>query len=411
MLIENEDDQVGKRETRSSLEVMRYVGSEPSWIDVTEKSEDYNTKYATALNYANYVLDDEALKNNTLIYFKDKNLDISMLEHAKPWRFLVIGKFCWLVNNGCPIKASTKEFINEKVKELQDGSLEDFEATKPEESVRKIGKVELKQLLSATRLSNLIALIDNEIDNMCLTDVEADIYTLLNGQEVESVLAKEIKQHYSSEHDLLLNELTSIKNNVEWNSNLSTLEDELEVLESDELDEEIESYKLELQKHIEAVEHIQWQVGSYLGNNKAKRTTSKIRSKRILNQIEKSTKNLNFKTHDSKFKVQSIPLDRIIGAQLLITFNTSNRKMCLYYAADATGLQIKGTTILNFDDKKSGQKTLRQPEHLLSHLQQNSDHRASVVFKGLSTKAVAPNGRINKYTILLKSFKELTKVK
>ena len=203
-------------------------------------------------------------------------------------------------------------------------------------------------------------------------------------------MAKELHEYYKNRNIIITNEMRDCVNDDSFINN------------------ELEIYLSELEKDHQATDHAYFQIVSYIGNNKAKQNSTKIKSKFLKNKVDKIIKNVNFKTHDNDFKVQSIPITRIIGTQLLITFNVKNRKLSLYYAKDETGLQIKGTTIINFDTNKSLQKTLRDPAHYLSHLQQSNDRRAKIVFRDLTTKSVSTNGRLNKHTILLKAFKKLT---
>jgi hypothetical protein len=80
---------------------------------------------------------------------------------------------------------------------------------------------------------------------------------------------------------------------------------------------------------------------------------------------DKIIEKLQFKKEDNEYKAASInPID-ILGASQLWVFNTKTRKLGCYNATDALGLSVKGTTLINFNEETSIQKTIRKPELVL----------------------------------------------
>jgi hypothetical protein len=66
------------------------------------------------------------------------------------------------------------------------------------------------------------------------------------------------------------------------------------------------------------------------------------------------------KDHETGFS--SIDPKDLVGAAEMWVYNTKTRKLGCYYAKNKNGLTVKGTTILNYDEKTSTTKTLRKPK-------------------------------------------------
>lgn len=118
---------------------------------------------------------------------------------------------------------------------------------------------------------------------------------------------------------------------------------------------------------------------------------------------EKIISKLNYQTTNAEFKVVSInPID-ILGATELWVFNTKYRKIGKYVADSLFGeLNIKGSTIINYDPTNSVQKTLRKPEEQLKQFNKSGKVALRKYLDEITSKSAPLNGRINKDTILLK---------
>ena len=86
-------------------------------------------------------------------------------------------------------------------------------------------------------------------------------------------------------------------------------------------------------------------------------------------------------------------------------FNVKTRKLGVYHALDASGFSIKGTSLLNFSEMKSVQKTLRKPEAILPEVVKGSKVFLRNVIESVRAKESCLNGRLNRDTILLKVIK------
>lgn len=139
---------------------------------------------------------------------------------------------------------------------------------------------------------------------------------------------------------------------------------------------------------------------------KANRKTRKVK----LKSPEDIVKKLKFKQSDTTHGLASVEPTNIPYARILVVFNTKNRKLGAYYAKNVdplnarrpgTGLSVKGTTIIGYDETKSIQMTLRKPSEFLPEIKKATRHKFEKQFETLKTTQTKLNGRINNETILL----------
>ena len=117
---------------------------------------------------------------------------------------------------------------------------------------------------------------------------------------------------------------------------------------------------------------------------------------------EKLIAKLKFMKTNEPLKLVSInPVD-IIGCSELWIFNTKTRKLGKYVATEFNTLNVKGTTITNFDEFKSIQKTIRKPEEKLKEFKAAGKVQLRKFLDDINATDTKMNGRINEETILLK---------
>lgn len=111
---------------------------------------------------------------------------------------------------------------------------------------------------------------------------------------------------------------------------------------------------------------------------------------------------LKYLKQDDKLKLVSInPID-IIGTKELWVYNTKTRKLGKYVAGEFAELNVKGTTIIGFDEAKSVQKTLRKPDEQLKEFKAAGKVALRKFLEDIKAVDIKLNGRINEDTVLLK---------
>jgi hypothetical protein len=95
----------------------------------------------------------------------------------------------------------------------------------------------------------------------------------------------------------------------------------------------------------------------------------------------------------------------IIGALQLWVYNTKSRKLGCYNAEDASGLSVKGSSIISFNESKSTQKKLRKPEVTLPEVLKGGKVYLRTALDDIKAVSATLNGRLNTDTILLRIIK------
>lgn len=128
----------------------------------------------------------------------------------------------------------------------------------------------------------------------------------------------------------------------------------------------------------------------------------KPRAKKAVSK-DKLIAKLKFKKTDDTLKLVSINPADVVGAKELWVYNIKTRKLGKYVAAEFSDLSVKGTTIINFDEDKSVQKTLRKPADQLREFKSAGKVQLRKFLDTINAVDIKLNGRVNNETILLKA--------
>lgn len=118
---------------------------------------------------------------------------------------------------------------------------------------------------------------------------------------------------------------------------------------------------------------------------------------------EKLIAKVQYKDRDDKLQIVSVnPLELIESTEVWV-YNTKTRKLGKYVAEEGQHMQVKGTTLLFYDENKSVQKTLRKPDETLKEFKKAGKVKLRTFLDEIKTTDIKLNGRLNKDTIILKS--------
>lgn len=165
--------------------------------------------------------------------------------------------------------------------------------------------------------------------------------------------------------------------------------------------------KAEIKMFVSAIEGLLEALDFVVDTAKATRAPRKAKPKSADKLVEK----LKYAKTDDKYKLASVNPTDIVGASELWVFNVKTRKLGKYIAANpdptgqkraGSGLQVKGTTIIGFDEAASVQKTLRKPEEQLKSFKSAGKVALRKFLDEIATTDTKLNGRCNPDTVLLK---------
>ena len=208
---------------------------------------------------------------------------------------------------------------------------------------------------------------------------EFKVLNLLKGKGVKAAHARIIKDFYS--RDLV----------------------ELEELASGKADEQLrEGYSHLSKKQVKSLIAFYQEIASACDMlaqeakvNRAPRAKKSVPKEKIVAKLK------YMKTNEPLKLVSINPTD-IIGANELWIYNTKTRKLGKYVAMEFNTLNVKGTTITNFNEFTSIQKTVRKPEEKLKEFKAAGKVQLRKFLEDINATDTKMNGRINEETILLK---------
>jgi len=229
----------------------------------------------------------------------------------------------------------------------------------------------------ANRTNVYIGELEGMLDEYGVGEKEFNAYEWFQKNEVKPVHATGIIDYFEKRLENF-NEESSSKKNKEYYEGLS-------------------------KKRIKSIRSVMETIINDATRLGAIKKTRKTRKAKVLSH-DKIVKNLKYLKNHAEFKLQSINPELIIGAEHLWVFNVKTRKLGLYVAKNIDGLNVKGSSILNFTET-SVSKTVRKPEKVLTDVLNGTKVTLRKLMDSINSKPVELNGRINKDTVLLRIVK------
>jgi hypothetical protein len=227
------------------------------------------------------------------------------------------------------------------------------------------------------KVQSILGEVDHAID---VWDVEPfDMYKYLVGLNISATVANKIPEQYQE----IIDEVKEARDG-----------------KSKQLKEAYSHMtKGEKGDFINFITRIQTDSLRYAENHKPIRKAKKAKQLSATDKV----KNLKFLDEDVDNKITSIDPSDIIGAQTLCLFNTKTNQLSYYHAMDRGGLNVKGTTIHNFDEETSGIKKLgAKTTHYLDRVLGGGKIVLNNTMNEINSKASKVTGRVNNNMIILK---------
>jgi hypothetical protein len=156
--------------------------------------------------------------------------------------------------------------------------------------------------------------------------------------------------------------------------------------------------KRQLKKYVEFIKAI---IAAADQQKQVVKKTRKPRKKKVKPASVLVSK-LKYLKSDESLNLTSARAEDIIGSQQLWVYNVKTRILSVYNAIGASGLNVKGSTLLGFDEASSVSKKLRKPAVSLESVKTGGKIILKKLMDTIKTKKMVPSGRINKDTILVR---------
>ena len=351
---------------------LKYFGDEPEFDGVPSGAE-----LAVAYNWYNYVCDNDKAKEFVLEHLKEKKIK-TVWHYAKriaPIKLRSIGWNLRILSNGysLPEDVQKSTFAN-LIKLVEEEKAKEVPVVEEETNVISIqDRIEKKT-------QSLIGDLEETLDQLSLTgQTDFDISEWFRSQAIKPQIAKKIGDYYKP----IYGEIYDAVNKVD--------------------DDLVYAYrkwkKKQLKAYMEFINQIIQVCDTFTVKTPSTRKTRKKKEKPASVIVKK----MKYCQNDGGYK--SVEPKDIIGAAQLWTYNIKTRQLAVYNARGPAGLSVKGTTIINFDDKTSITKKLRKPQECLKELMDAGKVQLRKIMENLTTQESAANGRINIHTILMRMVK------
>jgi hypothetical protein len=346
----------------------KHYGSEP--IVVTADA----AKYGDALNWYNYMHDNEQAREWLLEYMKNadfKREQIAAVRRCPKYKVITtIGWQARIMMNGNVLAASSMAFFNERLNELYviGGDIREETANVAAKPV-----VDIQARIRA-RTNTLITMIEEQLDGV-MNGGTFDIYSFMQKHEVTPQIAGYIRDYY------------------------------LPMKEEADLDDEQvnEAYGKKLKFWRTFYSALVADCDKFINNRKAVKLR-KPREKKVKSAVD-VVKALKYQKEEPSLRIVSVHPTEVVGCNQLWVYNTKYKKLTQYISMSPQGIQVKGTTLIGWDTELSVSKSLRKPEITIPELLKVGKVAIRSFMPELKTAASAPNGRLNEQTILLRVIK------
>ena len=356
----------------------------PDFAKIKKETRNFQREVRYAMYYAQQEMPYKNYKTEVLKYAKTQKLDQTALDELDVFEFLTVAKPCYLRNRGADLEEVWETHLSEYLPILVNKGKEKVKLTK---KVKKkdpkpvIGVKERVEMQAQAVSEEFERWIDEWMDNPAKYDPKK--YNAHKVMTSADLKPNHVKCFVSFYHH-----------------------DRQEVIEAlDKKDEDlVEAYsyctKSQLKKLLALYDDIIQAANMIIETGKLNRKVPRKKSV----PIEKKIANLKFAKTDKDLAIVSIKPEDIIGAQELWVYNQRTRKLSRYIALDQAGLDVKGTSLLNYTTQSS-EKTLRKPKEQLAALKKATKPQLRKFLDQITTIDTQPKGRLNENHLLVRVVK------
>ena len=361
------------------------------------KEPKYNTEISKidlikALSWYAQNKDSKDAQKYATEYFKKKfKLNVEAVIRKQPSTF---GYVCRILSNGGILSAKDQSWFDgevEKIKEQLNTQVEKIKEqlntlnTQPdviEDSEPKSNVINIQDRIRE-KASECLGELDGQIDELIDSGFTASLspYSIMHTMDIKAVHVKYILEgirKIRTEYELVQN--TTDSDLKEGYSNFT---------------------KPQIKKLIAWCDQAIMDCQKITGDSIKTRKPRKRKAK----SVEQITSKIKYLQEYPELKLKSVSPTEIIGTMQLWVYNVKTRKLGVYHASDASGLTVKGSTLLNFSETKSVQKKLRKPETSLPELLKSGKVALRNYIDTIKAVESALTGRLNADTILLRTVK------
>lgn len=360
---------VTNRQSLEEIEI-KTTGGEPKFSQVTTLSK---IELSKTLTWYTQYRDNKFASKSISDYLKKHNLKASSAAINK--QSTTFGFVCRMLERGALLEDKQVTWFNDRLKAM----INDKSVDLSEEQAKEPTNVISIQDRIAEKISEIAGELEGSIDDYIISDfTKAPSPYAIMQDKVKGIHATRLLELFK-------------RKRAQFDEAINTNDEQL-----------IEAWscytKAQLKKLVTYCDTIITDLMKFLEASSQSRKPRKRKKKTPEQLIAK----LFYQEAYAPSDLKSEDPKKIIGAQQLWVYNTKTKKLGVYQAEDASGLSIKGSTIINHSEAKSITKTLRKPDEVIPQVIKGGKVYLRNVLSELTTKESLLNGRINTDTILLK---------
>jgi hypothetical protein len=349
------------------------VVEEPSGI--TAELTNYKSVLSRAFNFYNQDRDKKDARLYLKQYAKTKSIDTKGIEGVSDNQ--VIMTYGWtarLLLNGNSLLPKHVEQLETYIKSLKANKavevVEEVKSSRP--SVRDYMQ---------DKIAEVIGDLEGHIDDFITSNKEFDLYAYLQANSIPKPYCKDI-------------EAWARKRGFEFAEAYQTNDKELK-----------EAYSFIGRRHLASVVKL---FGSFLLDlekytqfKKANRKPRVTKAKPPVVQVAK----LKYKKEDTELGIKSVNPSEMVGATQVWVYNTKYKRLAAYRSDSTQGIQVKNSTLQNYDPDMSECRSIRRPEVFLRVVLDASKVKLRKLLSELTTKGYDISGRLSEDCIIVRVIK------
>jgi len=231
------------------------------------------------------------------------------------------------------------------------------------------------------KIAEVIGDLEGQVDAFLKEDKEFDLYNYLQANSIPKPYCKDIDE-WARKRGMEFTEVykTMDKDTKDGYSNISRRQQA-------NLVKMFGSFIVDLEK--------------YTQFKKANRKPRVTKAKPPAVQVAR----IKFKKEDTELGIKSVNPSEMVGASQVWVYNVKYKRLAAYRSDSVQGIQVKGSTLQNYDPDMSECRSIRRPEAFLKVLLDASKVKLRKLLSDLTTKGYDVTGRINDECIIVRVIK------